>query len=192
MRAFHEGLSLADPRIMDYEREFASPWSVTMQTIWPNMIVQRELNTLGTRQIVPMGPNEFAMIWTMFGYEGDSEAMVRHRLRQGNLMGPAGLLGLEDNEAMKFVQDGIRKSTGGAAVIELGGTITHHHAVGREHRPWYDRQRPELFAAAILLLTPLAFLLSTARNCRQLADVLKDFQEVHLEEFGVVLESGGL
>ena len=31
---------------------------------------------------------------------------------------------------------------------------------------------PELFAAAILLLTPLAFLLSTARNCRQLADVL--------------------
>jgi predicted branched-subunit amino acid permease len=31
---------------------------------------------------------------------------------------------------------------------------------------------PQLFAAAILLLTPLAFLLSTARNCRQLADVL--------------------
>jgi predicted branched-subunit amino acid permease len=31
---------------------------------------------------------------------------------------------------------------------------------------------PQLFAAAILLLTPLAFLLSTARNCRQLADIL--------------------
>jgi predicted branched-subunit amino acid permease len=30
----------------------------------------------------------------------------------------------------------------------------------------------QLFGAAILLLTPLAFLLSTARNCRQLADVL--------------------
>ena len=29
-----------------------------------------------------------------------------------------------------------------------GGTITHHHAVGRDHRPWYDRQRPDLFAAA--------------------------------------------
>jgi alkyldihydroxyacetonephosphate synthase len=35
------------------------------------------------------------------------------------------------------------------AVIEGGGTITHHHAVGREHRPWYDRQRPEPFAAAL-------------------------------------------
>ena len=27
--------------------------------------------------------------------------------------------------------------------------ITHHHAVGRDHRPWYDRQRPEPFAAAL-------------------------------------------
>ena len=30
-----------------------------------------------------------------------------------------------------------------------GGTITHHHAVGRDHRPWYDRQRPDPFAAAL-------------------------------------------
>ncbi len=30
-----------------------------------------------------------------------------------------------------------------------GGTITHHHAVGRDHRPWYDRQRPEPFASAL-------------------------------------------
>jgi len=31
---------------------------------------------------------------------------------------------------------------------------------------------PPLFAAAILLLTPLAFLLSTARNCKQISDIL--------------------
>jgi alkyldihydroxyacetonephosphate synthase len=35
------------------------------------------------------------------------------------------------------------------AVLEGGGTITHHHAVGRDHRPWYDRQRPDPFAAAL-------------------------------------------
>ena len=35
------------------------------------------------------------------------------------------------------------------ASIAAGGTITHHHAVGRDHRPWYDRQRPEPFAAAL-------------------------------------------
>ncbi|MGI9412809.1 MAG: FAD-binding oxidoreductase, partial [Hyphomicrobiales bacterium] len=35
------------------------------------------------------------------------------------------------------------------AVIELGGTITHHHAVGRDHMPWYERQRPDLFGEVL-------------------------------------------
>ncbi len=34
-------------------------------------------------------------------------------------------------------------------LIAAGGTITHHHAVGRDHRPWYDQQRPDVFAAAL-------------------------------------------
>ncbi|MBI2872626.1 MAG: FAD-binding oxidoreductase [Chloroflexi bacterium] len=35
------------------------------------------------------------------------------------------------------------------AILKAGGTITHHHAVGRMHRPWYDRERPEPFAQAL-------------------------------------------
>jgi alkyldihydroxyacetonephosphate synthase len=41
------------------------------------------------------------------------------------------------------------KAAASDAVIAAGGTITHHHAVGRDHRPWYDRQRPEPFAQAL-------------------------------------------
>jgi alkyldihydroxyacetonephosphate synthase len=41
------------------------------------------------------------------------------------------------------------KTAAGDALIDAGGTITHHHAVGRDHRPWYERQRPPLFAAAL-------------------------------------------
>jgi alkyldihydroxyacetonephosphate synthase len=41
------------------------------------------------------------------------------------------------------------KAAAGDAIVAAGGTITHHHAVGRDHRPWYDRQRPEPFAAAL-------------------------------------------
>ena len=41
------------------------------------------------------------------------------------------------------------KSAGLDAVIANGGTVTHHHAVGRDHRRWYDRQRPSLFASAL-------------------------------------------
>jgi len=41
------------------------------------------------------------------------------------------------------------KAAASDAVIAAGGTITHHHAVGRDHRPWYDRQRPDVFARAL-------------------------------------------
>jgi alkyldihydroxyacetonephosphate synthase len=41
------------------------------------------------------------------------------------------------------------KAAASEAIIDCGGTITHHHAVGRDHRPWYDRQRPDAFAAAL-------------------------------------------
>ena len=41
------------------------------------------------------------------------------------------------------------KSAASEALLAAGGTITHHHAVGRDHRPWYDRQRPELFARSL-------------------------------------------
>ena len=41
------------------------------------------------------------------------------------------------------------KSAVSEAIAANGGTITHHHAVGRDHRPWYDRQRPDVFAAAL-------------------------------------------
>ena len=34
-------------------------------------------------------------------------------------------------------------------MIDAGGTITHHRALGRDHRTWYDQQRPGLFAEAI-------------------------------------------
>jgi alkyldihydroxyacetonephosphate synthase len=41
------------------------------------------------------------------------------------------------------------KSAASEAIVANGGTITHHHAVGRDHRPWYDRQRPDPYALAL-------------------------------------------
>ncbi|HEY4279367.1 MAG TPA: FAD-binding oxidoreductase [Conexibacter sp.] len=41
------------------------------------------------------------------------------------------------------------KRVASEAILAGGGTITHHHAVGRDHRPWYDHQRPEPFALAL-------------------------------------------
>jgi anthranilate 1,2-dioxygenase large subunit len=144
MRSFKEGMKLREMRFMDFVEEFDSPWSVTMATIWPNLIVQREMNTLGIRQIVPTGPHEFIMKWTMFGFAGDDAAMTRHRLRQGNLMGPAGFLGLEDNEAIKFVQDGMRSVPGGQHLVKLdpdtpagtSDTLISEAAIRAMYRHW--------------------------------------------------------
>jgi alkyldihydroxyacetonephosphate synthase len=41
------------------------------------------------------------------------------------------------------------KAAASEALLANGGTITHHHAVGRDHRRWYDRQRPDRFASAL-------------------------------------------
>ena len=48
-----------------------------------------------------------------------------------------------------FKQWGAIKRAVSDVIAKEGGTITHHHAVGRDHRPWYDLQRPEPFAAAL-------------------------------------------
>ena len=41
------------------------------------------------------------------------------------------------------------KTAASEALLAAGGTITHHHAVGRDHMPWYTRQRPALFGSAL-------------------------------------------
>ena len=41
------------------------------------------------------------------------------------------------------------KEAASAAIDGAGGTATHHHAVGRDHRRAYDRERPDLYAAVL-------------------------------------------
>jgi alkyldihydroxyacetonephosphate synthase len=41
------------------------------------------------------------------------------------------------------------KAAASEAIIANDGTITYHHAVGRDHRAWYERQRSDVFATAL-------------------------------------------
>ncbi len=41
------------------------------------------------------------------------------------------------------------KAAASDAIVANGGPITHHHAVGRDHRPWFARGRGEVFGAAL-------------------------------------------
>ncbi|MEO8604904.1 MAG: aromatic ring-hydroxylating dioxygenase subunit alpha [bacterium] len=121
MRSFQADFRLHDPRLLDPLREFPGEATVVMQTLWPNLIVQQQSNTLATRQLVTRGPDAFDLIWTFFGYADDDAAMTARRLRQANLMGPAGLVSVDDSEMMEFSHAGLAPAPEAAAVLELGG-----------------------------------------------------------------------
>jgi len=143
MRSFRGNLRLEDPRLLDVVREFPGAPTVVMQTIWPNLIVQQQSNTLAMRQIVPQGPRAFELHWTFFGYEDDDEEMTLRRLRQANLMGPAGLVSIDDSEVIELAQRGI-DGADGAAEIVLGGRgveDTEHMATEAAIRAFYAHYR---------------------------------------------------
>src|SRR5207249_3033750 len=57
-------LTLEDPRLLDPVREYPGEATVVMQTLWPNLIVQQQSNTLALRQIVPRDAGTFDLMWT--------------------------------------------------------------------------------------------------------------------------------
>ena len=121
MRAFKPGFALRDKRLLDPVREFTGDATVVMQTVWPNLIVQQQSNTLAMRQIVPLDAQSFDLAWTFFGYVDDTPEMRQRRLRQANLMGPGGLVSLDDSEAMLLSQSGINGNEDQVCIVEMGG-----------------------------------------------------------------------
>lgn len=41
------------------------------------------------------------------------------------------------------------KAKASETIIKHGGPITHHHSVGRVHRPWYEKSRPQLYGSVL-------------------------------------------
>lgn len=113
--------TLHDQTLLERRHEFKDANTVVMQTIFPNLIVQQQTNTLAMRQIVTKGPREMELVWDFFGYEDDDEDMRRYRLKQANLMGPSGLVSIDDAEAMEMCQQGLEAEAQECALAELGG-----------------------------------------------------------------------
>ncbi len=124
LRSYREGFELQDPNLLTPVREFPGAPTVVMQTLWPNLIVQQQSNTLAMRQMVPRGPGAHDLHWTFFGYADDTEEMTAIRLRQANLMGPAGFVSIDDGEIMRLSQDGVAVDVNRSGVAEMGGRGT--------------------------------------------------------------------
>jgi salicylate 5-hydroxylase large subunit len=87
---------------------------------------------------------EFELHWTYFGYESDDATMRLRRLRQANLMGPAGLVSIDDSEVMRLAQLGAMAGADRSALLEMGGrdtADTEHMVTEVAIRAFYDRYR---------------------------------------------------
>ena len=123
---FKADMALADDRVLDVVPE---PWwkigdvtpTVVMMTLFPSLIIQQQVNSLSTRQIVPRGPAGFDFVWTHFGFADDTPEMTRRRLRQANLFGPAGYVSADDGEVIEASQQGFTQHPAHRTVAELGG-----------------------------------------------------------------------
>ena len=144
MKSFKTDFKLNDPKLLTPVREFPGDATVVMQTIWPNLIVQQQSNTLAMRHLVPRGPHAFDLLWTFFGYADDSEEMTRIRLRQANLMGPAGYVSIDDSEVMRFSQEGVGPHPKDKGYLEMGGRECHdedHMVTEAAVRAFYQHYR---------------------------------------------------
>ena len=87
----------------------------------PSLVVQQIQNTLAVRQILPKGVDQFELVWTYFGYDDDDAEMDAIREKQVNLIGPAGLISMEDGEACELVQNAIIRDRDARSCIQMSG-----------------------------------------------------------------------
>jgi salicylate 5-hydroxylase large subunit len=125
--SFKQGMKLNDDRFLDVvpEEWWKGP-TVVMTTLFPSVILQQQVNSLSTRQIIPVGPDKFDFVWTHFGFADDSPEMQARRLRQANLFGPAGLVSADDGEVIEMSQDGFMQDQEFSTLCELGGTAVEN------------------------------------------------------------------
>jgi anthranilate 1,2-dioxygenase large subunit len=120
-RTFNSDFTLADPSVLAGRPEFDDGITLVILAVFPNLVVQQIANTLAVRQIIPRGVDKFELVWTQFGYADDDAQMDAIRNKQGNLIGPAGLISMEDGEAVEIVHRSIVRDQDKFSYIAMGG-----------------------------------------------------------------------
>ena len=124
MRAAQDDFSLSAPQLLDWVDEFGDGIGLQILTVFPIFTLQQTRNSLAVRRVVPRSLSETELAWTCFGFAGDDAEMTERRLRQANLIGPAGYISMEDGAAPGFVQRAVATAGQLASVVEMGGAGT--------------------------------------------------------------------
>jgi len=122
MRADNQGFHLRDPSFMASVAEFNDDITLQILSIFPGFVLQQISNALAVRQIVPRGVDSMDLHWTYLGFADDTPELRKMRLKQGNLVGAAGFVSMEDGAVGGFVQRGIDAAEHQTSVVEMGGS----------------------------------------------------------------------
>ena len=114
-------MRLADRSIIDSVDEYGDQVSVQILTVFPGMVLQQIRNSIAVRAIRPKGVDKTELEWIHLGFDGDDEAMTERRVRQGNLVGAAGYISMEDGCVGGFVQRALQYSDDDSGVVMMGG-----------------------------------------------------------------------
>ncbi|MGH7116012.1 MAG: aromatic ring-hydroxylating oxygenase subunit alpha [Stellaceae bacterium] len=114
-------LALKEPALVTFRPERNDRLNLVVTSVFPTAVFVQISNSLAIRQIRPRGLDEVEVFQTMLGYADDPPEMTVHRLRQANLVGPAGLVSMEDGEAIEIAHRASKPDPDRATVIELGG-----------------------------------------------------------------------
>ena len=120
-RIRNDFLTLREPELVKFHPDRSDRLNLIITSIFPGTVLAVISNSLAIRQIRPRGVDMVEVHQTILGYEDDPPEMTAHRLRQANLVGPAGLVSMEDGEAIEIVQRASRPDPDRTSVIELGG-----------------------------------------------------------------------
>ncbi|MDX2424939.1 MAG: aromatic ring-hydroxylating dioxygenase subunit alpha [Cycloclasticus sp.] len=120
---------LHDPSLLKGQQEFDDGVTLVILSLFPSLVMQQIQNTLAFRQILPKGKDAFELVWTYFGYKDDSEELRNIRLKQFNLIGPGGLISMEDGESTELCQKAIVRDGSRTNVIQMAGK----EPVGDDH-----------------------------------------------------------
>jgi anthranilate 1,2-dioxygenase large subunit/terephthalate 1,2-dioxygenase oxygenase component alpha subunit len=121
IRSEQPGYRLHDPSLLDTVDEFGDGIKLQILTVFPGFVLQQIHNCLAVRQILPRGPQAMDLHWTYLGFADDTPAMRRRRLKQANLVGPAGYVSMEDGCVGGFVQRGAAAAGDALSVVNMGG-----------------------------------------------------------------------
>lgn len=124
IRAEQSGYQLADKSMLQGFKEFDDGITLQILSVFPGFVLQQIQNCLAVRQVLPRGVGSTDLNWTYLGYVADTPAQRETRLKQANLIGPAGFVSMEDGAVGGFVQRGIAATENEQAVVEMGGDST--------------------------------------------------------------------